>query len=216
MDQRWGLRRVVSWGFALISVIALVVFEQAISAFATKRGWDQLFVNGWRLLTDIGWAGAVAFSFFALAGATLALWLENGLRDRRDEKAKLQKSALFCTAKFLFTQSSDGDLGLVLDDPGSENVAYWAWYLNNGGSRHNEAVLLFVEFEKPISSPEVFANASAGSRQQWRQFSSTDRFMFVDLKGWPSGEIILQAVNSRSLGLERMSELMVWRESGPI
>jgi len=216
VEQKGSFRRLVSWAFAIITVIAVVVFEQAISAFATKQGWDQLFISGWKLLSDLGWDGAVALSFFALGGATLALWVENGLRDRRDAKTKLERHAISCTARFSFTKSSNGDLGVSLESEGSENVAYWAWYANNGGTLHNTAALLFIEFEKEISLPEIFTHSSAAVAQQWRQFVSTDRFIFVEMKGWPAGEVVVQAINSKSLGLDRRSELMVWRDCGRI
>lgn len=215
MERKGQLRRLVSWAFGIVSVVAAVVFEQAISAFATKRGWDQIFVNGWKVVSDVGWGGAVAFLFFALGGATIALWLENSLRDRREEKLQLERHAGHCTARFKFTKTSEGDIDVALDG-GSDNVSYWLWYVNNGGSRHNEAVVLFVEFEKEIARPEVFVHATNAGAQQWRLFGSTDRFAFVEVKGWPVDEIIVQAINSQNLGLDRMSELMVWRGGGPL
>lgn len=216
MDRKGSFRRLVSGAFGIISVVGLVVFEQAISAFATKRGWDQVLINGWKLISDLGWNDAVAFSFFALGGATIALWTENGLREKRDAKAALERHALSCTALFTFTKSGAGDLKVTLDDASSENVRYWAWYVNNGGTLHNTAVLLFVEFEREILLPELFANAAAAGAQQWRQIASTDRFTFIEFKGWPEGKVAVQAFDSKSVGLDRMSELMVWRDCGPI
>jgi len=209
-----ALRKTTTWAFAGVTTVAAVVFQQAISAFATKRGWDQILINGWKLISDLGWGSAVAFAFFALGGATLALWSEYWLRDRQDAKAKLAQSTLSCTASFTFTKSDGGHLAVVLNDH-SENVAYWVWYVNNGGTMHNEAVLMFVEFEKEIALPEVFAH-SADADAEWRHFASTDRFMFVELKGWPPGEVVLQAIGSKALGLDRGLELQVWRKYAPI
>ena len=213
--QKSLFRQIVSLAFALVGVVALAVFQQAISAFATKRGWDQFFISGWKLLSDLGWGSAVAFAFFALGGATLALWVEYWIRDRRDARTKLEEHAVSCTASFTFSKTSDGALAVASNDERSENVAYWAWYVNNGGTMRNEAVLLFVEFEKRIPLPQVFAH-SAAAEEEWREFASTDRFMFVELKGWPAGEVVLQAIDSRKLGLDRRSELMMWRNYAPI
>lgn len=214
MAVKGALRKSITWAFAGVTAVAAVIFQQAISAFATQRGWDQIFINGWKLISDLGWGSATAFAFFALGGATLALWGEYWLRDRQETKAKLAQASLSCTASFMFTKSEDRILGVTLNDQ-SDNVAYWAWYVNNGGTMHNEAVLLFVEFEKHIALPEVFAH-SAAADAEWRQFASTDRFMFVELKGWPAGDVVLQAVDSKALGLDRRSELMVWRKYAPI
>src|SRR5262249_30155933 len=150
----------------------------------------------------------VAFGFFALGGATVALWVEYWLRDRREAKAKLERQALSCTAAFTFTKSSDGTIDVVFDSAKSENVGYWLWYVNNGGSMHNEGVLLFVEFGKEVSRPEIFAH-SLERGQKWLQLASTNRFMFVEMEGWPTGDVVLQAFNSASLGLDRRSELKV-------
>jgi hypothetical protein len=200
--------------FAGVSAVAAVLFQQAISAFAEKRGWDQIFVNGWKLVTDLGWGDAIAFAFFALGGATLALWAEYWLRDRQEAKAKLVQFGLSCTAKLTFTKSDEGHLSVDLNDQ-SENVAYWAWYVNNGGTMRNEGVLIFVEFEKEIPLPEVFAHSTT-PEAQWREFASNDRFTFVELKGWPAGEVVIQAIDSKALGLDRRSELQVWRQCAPI
>ena len=128
-------------------------------------------------------------------------------------KAQLELIALSCTANLTFSKDSTGELNLKLNEH-SENVAYYAWYLNNGGTMHNEAAMIFVEFEKEIRAPEVFANSAADG--QWRQFATTDRFTFVEFKGWPEGEVVLQAFASKALGLDRRSELQVWRPYGPI
>ena len=204
-------RHVVGWAFALVSLVALALFQQAINAFATQRGWDQFFIDGWKRVTDLGWENAVAFSFFTLGGATLALWIEFWMRDRRAAKTKLSQHTYSCTAHFTFTKSSAGALGVRLNDARSSNVAYWVWYLNNGGTMRNEAVLIFVEFERPVHVPEVFAYSNA-PHEEWRQVASTDRFMFVELKGWPDGEIVLQAFALDSLAQDRRSELMIWRK----
>lgn len=214
MAEKGALRKSVTLAFAGVTAVAAVIFQQAISAFAAQHGWDQIFINGWKLVSDLGWGGATAFAFFALGGATLALWGEFWLRDRREAKARLAQVSLSCAASFTFTKSDDGHLAVVLNDQ-SDNVVYWAWYVNNGGTMRNEAVLVFVEFENQIALPEVFAH-SAASDAEWRQFVSTDRFMFVELKGWPTGEVVLQAIASKELGLDRRSELMVWRKYAPI
>jgi len=213
-DMHRGFRKWVSGAFGLVCIIALLVFEQAIGAFLTKRGWDQLFITGWQMITNLGLGDLVAFAFFALGGATLALWTEFWFRDRREAKDRLERVALSCTAKFRFSEDTTGDLSLALDEQ-SENVAYFAWYLNNGGSMHTTAVMVFVEFKKEIPAPEVFANAEAGDGE-WRQFATTDRFTFVELKGWPKGEVVVQAFGSKALGLDRRSELNVWRPYGPM
>lgn len=214
MAEKGALRTTITWVFAGVTAIAAIVFQQAISAFATQRGWDQIFINGWRLVSDLGWGSAIAFAFFALGGATLALWSEYWLRDRQEVKAKLAQAALSCTASLTFRESDDGELAVLLNDQ-SDNVAYWAWYVNNGGTRRNQAVLVFVEFEKAIALPEVFAH-SAAADGEWREFASTDRFMFVELKGWPPGDVVLHAIDSKALGLDRRSELQAWRKYAPI
>jgi hypothetical protein len=214
LADRGALRKAITWAFAAATAVAAMVFQQAISAFATQRGWDRIFIDGWKVVSDLGWASSVAFTFFALAGATLALWTEYWLRDRQEAKAKLAQSALSCTARFTFTKSADGGLSVALSDQ-SDNVAYWAWYVNNGGTLRNEAVLMFVEFEREIALPEVFAH-SADADGDWQHFASTDRFIFVELKGWPTGEVVLQAIASKALGLDRGLELKVWRKFAPI
>lgn len=207
-------RKSISLAFGLVTLVALGVFNQAISALATKRGWDQFFINGWKMITDLGWASAVAFTFFALGGATISLWLEFWFRGMQEAKAKLDRATQSCTARFTLTTTATGELGVSLSDS-SENVGYYAWYVNNGGTMHNTGVLIFIEFEREITLPEVFAN-SAYPDGQWRQFASTNRFMFVELRGWPEGEVVVQAFDSQALGLDRRSELMVWRRYGPI
>ena len=213
-DNNSGFRKWVSGAFGLVSVVAVVVFGETISAFLEKKGWDQFFVTGWQMITNLGLADVVAFAFFALGGATLALRTEFWFRDRREAKDRLERVALSCTAKFKFSEDTTGVQSLALDEQ-SENVAYFAWYLNNGGSMRVTAVMVFVEFEKEISAPEVFANAEAGSGE-WRQFATTDRFTIVELKGWPKGEVVVQAFGSKALGLDRRSELNVWRPYGPL
>lgn len=207
-------RKLVGGAFALVTLVAGAFFNQAISAFAEKSGWDQFFINGWKMLTDIGWAGAVAFAFFFLGGGTIALWFEFWLRRRHEVNAKSERTALSCTAYVTLTRSATGELGLSLND-NSDNVSHFVWYVNNGGTMHNTGVLVFVEFEKDILLPEVFANSGA-TDGEWRQFYSTNRFIFVELKGWPDGDVVLQAFDSKALGLDRRSELMVWRRCGPI
>ena len=135
--------------------------------------------------------------FFALGGATLSLWMEFWFRKKNDEK----RIGMICSAIFTFTKSACGELSGSLN-PGSENVGYYAWYVNNGGTMHNEAVLVFIEFEKQIPSPEVFANAAI-DEGEWREIASTERFMFVDGKGWPNEKIVLQAFDSKALGMDR-------------
>lgn len=197
-----------------MTLVAVAVFNQAISAFATDRGWDQFFISGWSIITDFGWASLVVFAFFSLGGATLALWIEAWFRAKWDNKAELSKVALSCTASLTFTKSESGELAVSLGAQ-SENVRHYAWYLNNGGTMRNAAVLIFVEFEKEIPLPEVFAHC-ASKDGEWREIASTNRWMFTDLKGWPEGEVVLQALDSKALGLERRAELMVWRSYGPV
>lgn len=207
-------RTSVSLAFGLVCLVALAVFNQAISAYATKEGWDQIFISGWRMITNLGWGSLVAFAFFALGGATVALWLEFWFRNWRQTRDEQDNMALSCNASFSFTKSSNGELGMSLNDL-SENVGYYAWYVNNGGTMQNEAMFIFVEFEKEIPLPEVFAN-SATANGEWRQFASTDRFMFVEIKGWPENDVWFQVFDSKALGLDRRSELKVWRKFAPI
>lgn len=215
LDTKGRFRRIVSWAFAAITVAALAVFEQAITAFVSKRGWDQVLNKGWAALADLGWADAVAFGFFFLGGATVALWTESALRDRREARSRLEQEGKVCTASFTFTRTDDDDIKVAFDGATSDNVAYWVWSLNNGGTRLTTSVILFVEFERPVSSPAVFVGATSAQSQQWREFATTDRFTFVELKGSPSGKITVQAFASKRLGLDRRSELMVWRDCSP-
>lgn len=211
----FSFRKLVSLVFALVGVIAAVVFEQAIGAFAAKQGIDQIFVSAWASVTALGWSGAVAFGFFTLLGATTALWIEYWFRDKRDAAARLDQTATACVAHFSFSRSASGELSVALDSAKSDNVEYWAWYVNNGGTMRTAAVLLFVEFSKTVMLPEIFAHSHAQD-DEWRQFTSTDRFMMVDLKGWPASDVIVQAIDSRALGLDRRSEEMIWRKYGPM
>jgi hypothetical protein len=151
--------------------------------------------------------------FFAFGGATTALWVEFWFRDRRKAQEARARFAISCTAKFTFSESDDGTLSVKLSDS-SDNVAYYLWYLNNGGTMRNEAVIVFVEFDRSISAPQVFTH-SAGVGE-WKESATTDRFTFVELKGWPKGEVIVQAVDSKSLGLDRRFELGVWRPYSPV
>lgn len=120
--------------------------------------------------------------------------------------------ALSSTATLTFSKDDEGKLAISLADS-SENVAYFAWYVNNGGTMRNEAVLIYVEFEKEIPSPQVFAHSSAVG--QWNEVATTDRFTFVELKGWPDGEVVVQSIDSKALGLDRRFELHVWRPYSP-
>lgn len=112
----------------------------------------------------------------------------------------------------MFSKSADGELSVSLAES-SENVAYYAWYVNNGGTMRNEAVLVFIEFEKQILAPQVLAHSKLEG--QWSEFATTNRFTFVQLKGWPEGEVVVQSVDSKALGLDRRYELQVWRPYSP-
>lgn len=208
------LRKSVSLAFALISLIALALFNEVIAAFAEERGWNQFFISGWQILNDLGLSDMVAFCFFAFGGATIALWIEFWIREKREAAVKADRSAIHCKADFTFKQSKEGDLDVSLGLR-SENVSYWAWIVNNGGTMRNESVMLFVEFERQIEVPEVYAHAD-DPEGEWQQFASTDRFMFVRLKGWPKNDVSLLAIDSQSLGLDRRSELNAWRKYGPM
>nr|WP_315380803.1 hypothetical protein [uncultured Sphingomonas sp.] len=207
------IRYGVSLAFAAISFIALAVFTQAIEEFAAQRGWNKFLVSGWAVITRLGLSDLVAFSFFALGGATLALWTEFWFRGRREAREATDRLALSSRANLVFSKSADGDLSVSLADD-SENVGYFAWYVNNGGTMRNEAVLVFIEFEKEVPAPQVFAHSKSDG--QWSEFATTDRFTFVQLKGWPEGEVVVQSVDSKALGLDRRFELQVWRPYSPL
>ncbi|WP_426692749.1 hypothetical protein ACMC5O_001850 [Sphingomonas sediminicola] len=196
-----------------MSLVAAALFQQAIGAFATNRGWDQILISGWQEITNLGLQDVVVFAFFTLGGATLALWVEFWLRDRREAKARQEQLALSSTAYLRFSEDNGEPLVVELGEQ-SENVSYFAWYVNNGGTRRNEATMIFVEFEKEIPAPAVVAHS--GKPGEWREIASTDRFAFVELKGWPDGEVTVQAVDSKALGLDRRHELLVWRSYAPV
>ncbi len=202
----------VSLAFGVMSFIALAVFTQAIEEFAAERGWNKVLVSGWAAISQLGLSDLVAFCFVGLGGATLALWIEFWFRRRRDIRDASGLVALSSTANLVFSKGADGELSVSLAE-NSENVAYFAWYVNNGGTMRNEAVLIFIEFEKVIPAPQVFVHSSGDG--QWSEFATTDRFTFVQLKGWPEGEVVLQSVDSNALGLDRRFELQVWRPYSP-
>lgn len=195
-----------------MSFIALAVFSKAIEEFAAEKGWDKFLVSGWKIISRLGLSDVVAFAFFALGGATLALWTELWFRGRRESRDDSGRLALSSRANLVFSKSADGDLSVALADT-SENVGYFAWYVNNGGTMRNEAVLIFIEFEKEIPAPQVFAHSNLDG--QWSEFATTNRFTFVQLKGWPVGEVVVQSIDSEALGLDRRYELQVWRPYSP-
>lgn len=195
-----------------MSFVALAVFSKAIEEFAADKGWDKFLVSGWKVISRLGLSDAVAFAFFALGGATLALWTEFWFRGRRESREASGKIALSSRADLTFSKGADGELSVSLAES-SENVAYFAWYVNNGGTMRNEAVLVFIEFEKVIPAPQVFAHSSLVG--EWSEFATTDRFTFIQLKGWPEGEVVVQSIDSKALGLDRRYELQVWRSYSP-
>lgn len=196
----------------MISFVALAVFSKAIEEFAAEKGWDKSLVSGWKVISRLGLSDAVAFAFFALGGATLALWTEFWFRGRRESREASGKIALSSRADLTFSKGADGQLSVSLADS-SENVSYFVWYVNNGGTMRNEAVLVFIEFEKPIPAPQVFAHSSLAG--EWSEIATTDRFAFIQLKGWPEGEVVVQSIDSKALGLDRRYELQVWRPYSP-
>lgn len=195
-----------------MSFVALAAFPKAIEEFPADKGWDKFLVSGRKIISRLGLSDAVAFTFFALGGATLALWTEFWFRGRRESREASGKIALSSRADLTFSKGADGELSVSLADS-SENAAYLAWYMNNGGTMRNEAVLVFIEFEKVILAPQVFAHSSLVG--EWSEFATTDRFTFIQLKGWPEGQVVVQSIDSKALGLDRRYELQVWRSYSP-
>lgn len=203
---------IVSGIFAVFAIIGGTIFRQAIEEFAAKQGWSSVFVAGWRTVTDLGLESVVAFGFFFFGGATVALWSDWWLRKREESKRVKAKFATASIATFNFTKNG-GELNATFNQEKSENVSHWVWYVNNGGTLHCQGVLLCIEFEKPVVDPEIFGHAV---KSKWRELSSNDRSMYVEFEGWPEGEVVVQAIASKALGLDRRQERMIWREPGPV
>ena len=206
------MRQILRFVLSGISSSLWVLVALNLEVWASTEGWDRFFPDGWKTMTNLGYGNYLLYGALFVTGGATSLWMDYWLRRREEIKRNKENFTVHSAAAFKFL-NNDGELIVEFNGDESENVAHWAWYVNNGGTRHNESVLICVEFETPILDPAIYGHAV---RSKWREFSSTNRSAYVEFEGWPEGEIVIVAIASKALGLDRRQEKMIWRNPGPL
>ena len=140
------------------------IAANATNWIAAKK-LDRLFVDGDKLMTQLGYGDVIAFGFWFTGGICLALWLNYWLRRR--ETAYAQRSAISFRWGTKWDIVQDGDM---------ENIHQW--YTETQGPK----VKVTLVYERHVVDSDI-AVISTTPDVTWEEVAGSERFMVVNIDG---------------------------------